>query len=256
MESLTNLANIHGVALELAYNAVVFDVSFSSNLSPEELVKQEQFENAKVKNILSTLDTFNHQHQGNLVIYSRHKQIIVLVGRDYEATEDLRKIKELVLSMIETVESNVKNVTLVAGIGKHYEHIIDVHNSYFEAQSTLSIMEDASSEKIVAHYEDFMLKHFLHRNIDPKEMERFVKEVLGNIITYDLEHQSELVETLEIWVNNQLNTAQAARELFVHRNTMLYRINKIKELLQLDLNQLEDVLSIQLALNVRKSLYV
>src|SRR5690554_2051277 len=102
MESLTNLANIHGVALELAYNAVVFDVSFSSNLSPEELVKQEQFENAKVKNILSTLDTFNHQHQGNLVIYSRHKQIIVLVGRDYEATEDLRKIKELVLSMIET----------------------------------------------------------------------------------------------------------------------------------------------------------
>lgn len=95
-----------------------------------------------------------------------------------------------------------------------------------------------------------MLRHFLNRNISPHERDDFINEVLGNLLAYDLENQSELVNTLEVWINNRLNIAQAARELFIHRNTMLYRISNIEDLLQVDLEEPTELLSIQLALSL------
>lgn len=237
--------------MQLAYTAVVLDVSFSSQFSPNELIKIEQFENAKIKNILSVLDTYNNQQEQNLIIYSRQKKIIVLIGSKSKQLEDIAVIKELVNNMIRIVESNVSNVTLIAGIGKQYPHIIDISNSFYEAQATLRILKESAPKRTVSHYDDFRLRHFLNRNIKSDEMNDFINEVLGPLIAHDLEHQSDLVNTLEVWVNNSLNTAQAARALFVHRNTMLYRISKIKELLQFDIEQPEELMSIQLALNLR-----
>ncbi len=250
METLANYADIHGVALHLAYNAVVFDISFSSNYSPNELIKIDQFENAKIKNILSSLDIFNFQQGQDLIIYSRQKQIIVLVGGHFNQSEDIATIKELTRKMIHVIEKNVSDVTLTAGIGKQYSHIIDVHESFYEAQTALRILKKTSSKEKVGHYKDYMLRHFLNRNISPNERDDFINEVLGHLLAYDLENQSELVATLEVWINNRLNIAQAARELFMHRNTMLYRISKIKNLLQSDLEKPSELLSIQLALSL------
>lgn len=250
METLANYADIHGVALNLAYNAIVFDVSFSSNFSPDELIKIEQFKNTKIKTVLSILDTFNSQQEQDLIIYSRQKQIIILVGGHFHQPEDIAMIKELTKKMIRVVEKNVSDVSLKAGIGKQYSHIMDAHDSFYEAQAALRILKNISSNKIVSHYNDYMLRHFLNRNISPDERDSFITEVLGHLLAYDLENQSELVTTLEVWINNRLNIAQAARELFIHRNTMLYRISKIKDLLQLDLEEPTELLSIQIALSL------
>lgn len=250
METLANYADIHGVPLHLAYNAIVFDLTFSSGYSPNEFVKIEQFENTKVKNILSILDTFNSHKEQDLIIYSRQKQIIVLSGGHFSQPEDIAAVKELTKKMIRVVEDNISDVTLTAGIGKQYSHIIDVHESFYEAQAALRILKNISAKKTVCHYKDFILHHFLNRNISPHERDDFINDVLGHLLTYDLENQSELITTLEVWVKNRLNIAQSARDLFVHRNTMLYRISKIKDLLQLDIEEPAELLSIQLALTL------
>lgn len=251
IENLTNFADIHGVNLELAYSTVVFDISFASGFSPADIVKIEQFQNAKVKNILSILDTFNHQQKQNLIIYSSQKKIIILVGNPFNNREDVTSIKKLTKKLIHLIEENIDDVQLVAGIGRQYSHLIDVHKSYYEAQATLRLLKQMDPKKVVSYYDDYRLRHFLSRNIDPEEREVFIDEVLGDLIAADLENNSDLVSTLDIWVGNRLNTAQAARDLFIHRNTMLYRIGNIKELLQLDIEQPENLLSIQLALNLR-----
>lgn len=251
METLTNYADIHGVSLDLPYNAIVFDISFSTNLSPNDLVQIEQFENAKVKNILSILDTFNYHQDQNLIIYSSQKQIIILAGNHSPKQKGLTSIKELATNLIRLVEKNIGDVHLIAGIGKQYPHIIDVHKSFYEAQATLRLLKHSNTKKKVSTYDDFRLRHFLNRNINHVERDKFIDEVLGELIASDLENNSDLVATLDAWVANHLNTAQAARELYIHRNTLLYRIDKIKELLQLDIEDPENLLSIQLALNLR-----
>lgn len=251
IETLTNYADIHGVPLDLAYHAIVFDLTFHSNFPPNELIKIEQFEDAKLKNILNFLDTFSHQQNQELIIYSRQKQIIILVGSHFKESEDVVDAKNQTNKMIELIEQHINDVSLKAGIGKQYAHIMDIHYSFYEAQATLRILNNDKNQIKVSHYEDYRLRHFLNRNIQPDESADFINDVLGDLIASDTENQSDLVRTLEVWVANHLNIAQAARDLFIHRNTMLYRIGKIKELLHIDIENAENLLSIQLALNLR-----
>ena len=73
-------------------------------------------------------------------------------------------------------------------------------------------------------------------------------ERLKPLLDYDLKHGTELVKTLEVYFNNCRNSANTARDLFIHRNTLLYRLEQISKILDLDLNNNEQVLIIQLAL--------
>lgn len=73
-------------------------------------------------------------------------------------------------------------------------------------------------------------------------------ERLKPLLDYDLKHGTELVKTLEVYFNNCRNSVNTARDLFIHRNTLLYRLEQISKILDLDLNNNEQVLIIQLAL--------
>lgn len=72
---------------------------------------------------------------------------------------------------------------------------------------------------------------------------------------HDQKFQSELIGTLECWIFNQLNIAETARQLFIHRNSLLYRIDKIQRILLLDLKDSDELLKIQLALKIYHMLY-
>lgn len=81
-------------------------------------------------------------------------------------------------------------------------------------------------------------------------MRRFFENTLGKLYQYDKETESELVPTLASWLDNNLNIAQTARSLFIHRNTLLYRIEKISSILNTDLKDSNELLKYQLALKI------
>lgn len=67
------------------------------------------------------------------------------------------------------------------------------------------------------------------------------------LIQYDETNKSELLKTLIEYLNNKFNVADTARKLFIHRNTMLYRLGKIEEILKTDLTSPKMILSLLLA---------
>ena len=75
-------------------------------------------------------------------------------------------------------------------------------------------------------------------NYMPKSLEK-IKE-------YDVENMTEFLPTLKSYVFNQKNTKETASELHIHRNTLLYRINKIEELFGISLDSAEDFLYIMM----------
>ena len=61
-------------------------------------------------------------------------------------------------------------------------------------------------------------------------------------------HNTDLMETLEVYFKNCQNSINTSRDLFIHRNTLLYRLERSSQLLDLDFNNSEQILTIQLAL--------
>jgi len=76
----------------------------------------------------------------------------------------------------------------------------------------------------------------------------FQQETLGKLLTH--EGAGELIHTLEAFFEHNGNLSQAAEALFIHRNTLLYRLERISSLTNLDLEMPENRLAIQLALRI------
>jgi PucR family transcriptional regulator, purine catabolism regulatory protein len=79
---------------------------------------------------------------------------------------------------------------------------------------------------------------------------RFCLETIGPLVDYDRGHKSDLVQTLAAYFDNNTNTTQTAERLFIHRNTLLYRLERIQELIGQDLEQPDTRLALHLALKL------
>jgi len=102
------------------------------------------------------------------------------------------------------------------------------------------------------YYDDLGLYRVLSDLRDRAELQRFYQETLGDLLEYDQEHDTELVRTLQVLFDENTNISQTARALYVHRNTLNYRLQRIAEISGYDLNDAETRLTLQLALRLHQ----
>ena len=110
--------------------------------------------------------------------------------------------------------------------------------------------------KNLAHYEDFKVFHLLS-SIKPNDvLINFFNNTIGKLQSYDLENNKNLMETLVAFIECNGNISQAAKMIYVHRNTFIYRIDKIKQLLDSDLKDRDELLELNLAIKTMELLTI
>lgn len=110
-----------------------------------------------------------------------------------------------------------------------YQALDNLRLSYEESVRIMSF--PLSKEQNVFFYNDFYLELFLTKYIPESAEKEFYEHYLKPLMQYDDQNNSDLLNTLREFLNNQFNVADTARKLFIHRNTMLYRLGKIEEIL-------------------------
>ncbi len=100
------------------------------------------------------------------------------------------------------------------------------------------------------YYEELGLYRLLADLRDQNSLDRFCEDVLGALLRYDAANETELVHTLEVFFRQNNNVSQAAQALYVHRNTLNYRLGRIAEITGVDLNDADARLCLQLALKI------
>jgi PucR family transcriptional regulator, purine catabolism regulatory protein len=121
------------------------------------------------------------------------------------------------------------DVEVSVALGRVYDDLADLSRSYREAVQTMALGRDLHSAGFVLAYEELGLYRLLHQ-LPSGELERYCQEMLGPLLEYDRRHQGSLVRTLECHLRHQGNVAAAARELFIHYNTMRHRLGLIETL--------------------------
>lgn len=120
-----------------------------------------------------------------------------------------------------------------------------------EASDAVGIAQKLLGGGRTVHYGQVGIERLLFHLLGNRELERFALDVLGELLTYDAQHQGELVETLDVFLRCNGNHVRAARELHLHRNTLLYRLDRVREILSRDLEDAETRLALQVALRIR-----
>ena len=152
------------------------------------------------------------------------------------------------------MEDTLKNelfIKTVIGIGTVAEHLRSLADSYKEAQTAIDVGKVFDTEKSIINYENLGIGRLIYQ-LPTTLCEIFLSEVFKKNSIDSLDQ--ETLFTINKFFENNLNVSETSRKLFVHRNTLVYRLEKIKKLTGLDLRQFDHAIVFKVALMVRKYL--
>ena len=161
--------------------------------------------------------------------------------------EDLEKIAK---SMEDTLKNELRIKTVI-GIGTVSDHLRELADSYKEAQTAIDVGKVFDTEKSIIDYENLGIGRLIYQ-LPTTLCEMFLQEVFKKNPIDALDQ--ETLFTIYKFFENNLNVSETARKLFVHRNTLVYRLEKIKKLTGLDLREFDDAITFKVALMVKKYL--
>lgn len=141
--------------------------------------------------------------------------------------EVLAKIYKSLSEYLYSISSDIK---LVMGVGRAYEGIGDLQKSFTEASRCVILSEKMNMSGRVFWYEEMGIYNLFSELADKKVMQEFIDNTLGVIIEYDRNNNSNLLETLKAYLWNNNSLIHASEQLYTHRNTVKYRVQRISQL--------------------------
>lgn len=161
-----------------------------------------------------------------------------------------KDLDKLASSIVDTLSSEFYTHCVV-GIGTIVVGIKDLARSFKEAQVALEVGKVFDTEKSIVSYDNLGIARLIYQ-LPTTLCEMFLKEVFKRGSIESLDH--ETLFTIQRFFENNLNVSETSRKLFVHRNTLVYRLEKIKKITGLDLREFEDAIVFKVALMVKKYL--
>lgn len=141
--------------------------------------------------------------------------------------EVLAKIYKSLSEYLYSISSDIK---LVMGVGRACEGIGDLQKSFTEASRCVILSEKMNMSGRVFWYEEMGIYNLFSELADKKVMQEFIDSTLGVIIEYDRNNNSKLLETLKAYLWNNNSLIHASEQLYTHRNTVKYRVQRISQL--------------------------
>ena len=174
---------------------------------------------------------------------------IVLV-KEIKTTIETKDLEKLARSIVDTLSSEFYTHASV-GIGTVVTGVKELARSFKEAQVAIEVGKVFDTDKTIVSYDNLGIARLIYQ-LPTTLCEMFLKEVFrkGSIESLD----QETLFTIQRFFENNLNVSETSRKLFVHRNTLVYRLEKIKKVTGLDLREFDDAIIFKVALMVKKYL--
>lgn len=183
------------------------------------------------------------------VVVALNRYVVALV-RQLEDEDDMDDITQLVQALDDTLSNEVNNKACL-GVGGIKNGLNGVRDSFVEAQEAinLGLMQQTTGRVFMFH--QLLLERFLQqvpRDIRRRFYELAYTDSIKKVMT------DEIVDTIVKFFENNLNLSEASRKLYIHRNTLIYRLDKIQKATGLDLRTFDDAVLLKIILMLSKSL--
>ena len=173
--------------------------------------------------------------------------VLIKEMRQIPSDEELQQIAQ---SIVDTVNGETFLNTLV-GVGTVARNLDELNSCYKEAQIALEVGKVFDTEKYIMTYDNLGIGRLIYQ-LPTSLCEMFLNEIFKKGSIDSLDH--ETLFTIQKFFENNLNVSETSRKLFVHRNTLVYRLEKIRKLTGLDLRRFDHAIVFKVALMVKRYL--
>jgi PucR family transcriptional regulator, purine catabolism regulatory protein len=192
------------------------------------------------------------QHASALV-WQRERENELLVFHATDPKDAVEASMKLAKACTQEAQRQYPGVHLAVGVGQAARDITTWRNSYRDAVQALELAARLHTDTPL-YIGSLGVYQLILSLSDREKLLAFCHRVLGTLEEYDHRQNADLITTLEAFFTCHGNLSQTADTLFVHRNTLLYRMNRINEIAQIDLERPEIRLALHLALTIRRLL--
>ena len=181
-----------------------------------------------------------HEHE-NLITCS------ICLSKDPTAARLKTWLRDLVRQM-----SSEQNVRLSIGIGNICQGIADYRRGFAETSEALHMGQSLNRDGGVTHFNDLGVYRYLYKIARMDDLRDMYQEQVARIANYDHRKGTDLLDTLETYLECAGNLTKTSAKLFVHRNTLIQRLERLQSLCDIDLQERSNWLTLQVAIKVFK----
>ena len=201
----------------------------------------QEKDNASMECIRSLLGT----KTGDFITAVDEKSIIVVKELASEGYQEMEKTAKQILNVLPAEKQEVSHIAY----GTIVEEIKEVSRSYKEARMAMDVGRIFFEEKNIIAYSSLGIGRLIYQLPIPL-CKMFIKEIFENKSPDDFDE--ETLVTINKFFENSLNVSETSRQLYIHRNTLVYRLDKLQKSTGLDLRVFEDAITFKIALMVVK----
>ena len=227
------LVDIYNRAQKLHIDAVAKRCVFVIEIKPD-----------KSMAAMETVKELFYTQAGDFVTSVDEEHIIVIKAMDEkESYEDLAEIADM---LVDTLEAEVM-MNIRVSYGTIVNEIKGISKSYKEAMLALDVGRIFYAEKNKIAYSTLGIGRLIYQ-LPVNLCEMFIKEVFGENSIDDIDE--EMQQTINKFFENSLNVSETSKQLYIHRNTLVYRIEKLQKNVGLDIKVFDDALTLKIAMMV------
>ena len=217
------------------------------------------FNDTKIENLKNCVEIIQEkalESKRHITLVSRQNHFLVFVQL-YDNENKFspeQKLKDFFSILLKSIESEYPKFEFKIGVSNVSNEFLTIGKSCFLAIDMIKMSNRFKQPKKILYYTDLIGYHLIDSSVDNEQRQEFFEGTLGLLHHHDYSYHTDLMATLEAYFKANGNVSEAAKNLFIHRNTFIYRLEKIKEILKTDLNDAEQNFNYQLALKIYRIL--
>lgn len=184
------------------------------------------------------------------LLQDRNMEITMMftMPSSFDEEQVFQQLEKLFEKIIRLSKKNFQ-LSLSAGLGQAVDKLKDVRLSYGNARRCVEFLQSTHQEEVILNYHQ-LGSYRLFLKTERSELTEYVDSVLGTILRYDQDHEADLLLTLKVYLESNQNMAESAKTLFVHVNTVKYRLETVKKILKMKKLTGRKVFEIQLGMYI------
>ncbi|HEU5380846.1 MAG TPA: GAF domain-containing protein [Ktedonobacteraceae bacterium] len=248
-DALRQRANFLGCDLSRVHTVAIVELSYPENndRSGEALSDEDRLAIHKRSSALVRRRIQDHFPGSLLYEHENLLTCLIHVNKDPGGTRLKSWLGDLVLQIREE-----QQICLAIGLGNPCSTISDYRRGFAEANEAQQMGQHFNREGGVTHFNDLGIYRYLYKIARMDDLRDVYQDQVGRIASYDSRKGTDLLDTLDTYLECAGNLTRTSNRLFVHRNTLIQRLERLQSLCEIDLQERSNWLTLQVAIKVYK----
>jgi len=235
-ETIIEYANLFNWDIFKPHRVAVLDLALEDEAWHENDILGQQ---ARKTAIFDELKSKLASYDSDILFAKKDDVYVLIVPEDKEGTDERKYWAQLADKLQKWLQQSTIRSRGTCSIGGVAYHPDDYYTCYRQAMQALHVLTHQSAPQSYAFFDDLGSYTILHLIKDTAEAQDFKQNYLKKLLDYSNANQMDLFQTLRAYLEQNGNLKKTSEHLFIHRSTLLYRLGRIKEILNIDIDHAE-----------------